>query len=115
MKIPAISSFILLLALAGIAFMSSCEKENTDMIALIEVRYLGDTAIVVPGAYVTLEKNDVFIDGTTNAQGVFSHTFKLEAILDVTATIDTGQYLTGNSVIRLRPGKTVTRKIYVSQ
>jgi len=104
---------------AAIFIFPACEEEGGDMEAVIRVRYLGDTARAVPGALVVLSKNDILEDGHTDEKGEFSHVFQLEAILDVIATKDTGDttpvHLSGSSIIRLQPGKTVYRTVYLGQ
>jgi hypothetical protein len=108
-----ISLMLLSVIVLGIT-LSSCEEESTDCEAVVTVKYLGDTAMVVPDAQVILGKDfAVRVDGVTDQNGEFRHTFELEAILDITASKDTGMYLEGNSVIRLRPGKTVYRTVYI--
>lgn len=103
------------LVIAGICFFPSCDKEDGDLEAVITVKYLGDTTKIVPFARVNIRKNSINVDGITDLNGQFRHTFKLEAILDVYATIDTGMILTGSTVIRLKPGTTVHRTVYVGQ
>ncbi|MBP7849502.1 MAG: hypothetical protein KA053_04440 [Lentimicrobiaceae bacterium] len=120
MLLKGIRLLLPLMALAGLVFISSCEKENKDMEAVITVRYLGDTTKVVPYARVFLQKNAISVEGVTDLSGQFRHTFKLEAILDVLATIDTGSNgghttLTGSTVIRLKPGKSEERTVYLSE
>jgi hypothetical protein len=111
--------FIPLAFIAAIFIFPACEEEGGDMEAVIRVRYLGDTSTPVPGALVILEKNDVFQKGHTDENGEYSHVFQLEAILDVIATKDTGDTtpvtLSGSSIIRLQPGKTVYRTVYLGQ
>jgi len=107
-------SLLLLAAMVTGVLSTSCEEEKTDCEAVIQVRYFDDTSMAVPGADVILGKDfQIRVDGVTDQHGEFRHTFDLEAILDVTASIDTGEYLEGNSVIRLRPGNTVYRTVYV--
>lgn len=106
--------------LSAMFFFSSCEEESGKLEAVVIVKYLGDTATVVPGANIVLEKNDIHIEGVSDANGEFYHVFELEAILDIIATKDTGAagtpvILTGASVIRLKPDKTVYRTVYIGQ
>jgi hypothetical protein len=108
----AILPLALLVALVG---FPSCEEEGGDMEAVVVVKYLGDTTQLVPGANVVISKNDIHVDGVTDSKGEFSYVFELEAILDIHVTKDTGTILTGASVIRLKPGKTVYRTVYIGQ
>jgi len=99
-------------------FLFSCEKEE-DMVASVTVKYLSDTNIRVEGAQVIIEKNDVRVEGVTDVSGQFSHTFDLEAILDVhvhkdTGAIDSPVVFYGSTVVRLIPDKTVRRTVYIS-
>jgi len=106
--------------LAGLLMFPACEEEGGELEAVVTVRYLGDTAAVVPGASVVLEKNAIHVDGVTDANGVFRYVFDLEMILDIYASKDTGDVgnmvtLTGSSVIRLKPGTSVYRTVYLGQ
>jgi len=103
------------MVLAALFVFPSCEEEGGDMEAVVVVKYLGDTTQLVSGANVVLSKNDIHVEGVTNGDGEFSHVFELEAILDIHVTQDTGTILTGASVIRLKPGKTVYRTVYIGQ
>jgi hypothetical protein len=62
----------------------------------------------------------VKVEGLTDATGQFTTTFKLEAILDVVASKDTNSgsgtvdpVLTGIGVIRLKPGETAYKTIFI--
>lgn len=105
------------LLFAGLFVFPSCEEEGGDMEAVVIVRYLGDTATLVPGATVYLQKGTaISVEGVTDENGRYSHVFELEAIIDVYADKDTGNVnLTGSSVIRLKPNKTVYRTVYLSE
>ena len=114
--IRLIATILPLLLLGTLIFTPSCEQAPGDMEAVVIVKYLGDTATRVVGAHVDLEKNDIHEGGFTDANGEFRKTFQLEAILDIFASADTGGVtLSGASVIRLKPGKTVYRTVYVGQ
>ncbi len=94
------------------SFLYSCKKD-TDCKAVITVRYLSNEDIV-PGATVRIEKYDNKISGTSDAHGEFRHTYDLEAILDVIASIDSsGIPMGGTAVIRLKPGETVNQVVYI--
>ena len=97
---------------------TNCAKE-TDCKTVITVKYLYDTNIVIPNAYVKLDKYDITATGTTDGSGRFSTTFKSEAILDIFASIDTsttGLYppLQGTGTVRLKPGETVEKSVFVN-
>ncbi|MEI8201583.1 MAG: hypothetical protein WCH34_01130 [Bacteroidota bacterium] len=102
---------------ASTFFFTNCAKE-TDCKAVITVKFLYDTNFVVPNAYVKLDKYDIVATGTTDASGRFTTTFKSEAILDVFASIDTSTTgfppLTGTGTIRLKPGETAEKSIFVN-
>ncbi|MCD4680977.1 MAG: hypothetical protein K8S00_11380 [Bacteroidales bacterium] len=110
---------LILTTVIGMFLYTSCKKEETECEAVITAKYLSDTNIIVPDASIILEKNDVYVDGKTNASGQFRHVFDLEAILDVNAYIDTSSFdtiiweLEGKTVIRLRPGETVYRTVFM--
>lgn len=113
--LPKILSTFLFLAFLGMGF--SCQKAKEEYPVVITVKYLSDTNKVVPGASVVIEKNDVHVAGTTGADGKFSHTFKLEAILNVHASLDTGAvpvHFYGESTIRLVQDKTVHRSVFIA-
>ncbi|MEI6576607.1 MAG: hypothetical protein WCO63_10555 [Bacteroidota bacterium] len=112
---PKILTILFCLALLGLSF--SCTKTKTDFPVVITVKYLSDTTKVVPGSKVVIEKNDVHIEGITDAYGRFTTTFKLEAILNVHATMDTGAgpiHFYGESTIRLLQDKTVIRSVFIA-
>lgn len=109
----------LIAALFLSAFLLTSCKEEADTIAVITVKYTSDTTQVVPYAHVRLEKYDVNVEGQCDENGVFKHTFKLEAILDVSAWLDTTQTglateLYGETTIRLVPGKTVYKTVFIN-
>ena len=109
-----IKPFILSIVIVGfISLLINCKK-NTDCTAVVTVKRQADTNLVVPNAKVTIRKGDVSVTGYTDASGQFKHTYKLEAIFDVYAqkpdTIDT---LTGQAVIRLKPGETVNKTVFI--
>lgn len=99
--------------------ITSCEKKVPTYDVMITVKYLSDTTKVVKNCDVVIEKNDISISGKTDNGGLFGATFKLEAILNVHASIDTGTagnpaYLSGHSTVRLLEDKTVYRTVFVS-
>jgi hypothetical protein len=108
--------FIMSLTIIGIVILYSTCNKDTDCDAVITVKMQSDTNIIVPNATVKIHKEDVYVEGVSDANGQFRHTFKLEAILDVDAKVpgtppDT---LYGQTVIRLKPGKTVYKSVFVN-
>lgn len=101
-----------------LTFTSGCKKPEETK-AIITVKYTTDTTQVVPFAHVRLEKYDVNVEGQCDAEGNFEHIFELEAILDVHAWLDTSQTGTtsemyGETTIRLEPGKTVNKTVFIN-
>lgn len=120
--IRTLTGSLAVVLLAGIVFLG-CKKESEEITAIITVKYQSDTTIIVPFADVTIgtDYDDVRATGKTDATGVFSTTFQLEAILDVVASKDTNTGtgpqeppVTGTTMIRLRPGETVYKTVYVN-
>jgi len=112
-------TFILLVLGGLIAVMfTSCEKPEETK-ACITVKYTTDTTKVVPFAHVRLEKYDVNVEKQCDEDGYCEHLFKLEAILDVHAWLDTSQTgsateMYGETTIRLDPGKTVYKTVFIN-
>jgi len=99
--------------------LQSCKDNHDEFTAVIYVKLLSDTTIVVPSSYVRLEKYDVKVEGTTSKDGEFTHIFNQEMILDVTAVVDasvspTGTELSGETTIRLKKDKTVRESVFVN-
>lgn len=111
---------LVLTAFVSLFLYTSCKKEDKECEAVITAKFLSDTNIVVPFASIVIDKHDVYVDGMTDINGQFRHTFELEAILDVTANIDTSSfdslvyYFEGTTVIRLKPGETIHRSVFLS-
>ncbi len=117
MKRFVFASLMAALFLSAFLF-TSCDKEEETR-AVITVKYTADTTQLVPYAHVRLEKYDVNVEGQCDEDGTFEHTFKLEAILDVSAWLDTSQTGTttekyGETTIRLVPGKTVYKTVFIN-
>ena len=117
------STFIFsLLALLGITLLFSTCKKDTECTAVITVKMQNDTLVYVPFATVKIHKSDVYEEGVTNTQGQISKTFKLEAILEVDAvfitvppdTLTLADTLYGKTVVRLVPGKTVNKTVFIN-
>jgi hypothetical protein len=120
--VKTLAGLLTFCVLATIGFMG-CKEESEDITAVITVKYQSDTTIIVPFADVTIgtDYDDVRATGKTDATGMFTTTFKLEAILDVVASKDTNTGVgpteppvTGQTMIRLRPGETVYKTVYVN-
>jgi len=81
------------------------------MEAVITVRLMTDTNIVIPGIRVEMVKSDVKIVGYTDGNGQFRQTFMQPVQLDVEASNDT---LFGFGVITLQDyGHDYTQTIFV--
>jgi hypothetical protein len=118
--------FSLLLITAVIAVIFTTCKKDEDCKAVITVKKQGstpgDTLNLVPNADVKIHKFDVQVEGTSDGSGQFRYTFKLNAILDVDATLivpaDTltstpADSLSGYTILRLVPGKTVYKTVFI--
>ncbi|MFH0866771.1 MAG: hypothetical protein V1904_11290 [Bacteroidota bacterium] len=106
---------LLIFMVSVIAFSFTTCKDDPECEAVITVKLQSDTNLIIPNATVEIKKQDVYISGISDASGRFRHTFKLEAILDVTAEKgDTlGDTLYGQTVIRLKPSETVYKTVFV--
>jgi hypothetical protein len=120
------SIFLAFVSLFFVLFLTTCKKDK-DCKVVITVKYQGttpsDTIQPVTGAHVKLyskRSSDDFVraEGESDGSGQFTHTYKLEAILDVQCTKDTdtivGTTLEGDGVVRLVPGKTVYKTIFLN-
>ncbi|MCX6233048.1 MAG: hypothetical protein NTZ33_16085 [Bacteroidetes bacterium] len=117
---------LLLLSIIAIIFIlsnTSCKKD-TDCIVEIYVKSFNDTSVVIPYAGVWIHQGDnINILGTADANGKFSHTFKLEAIVNVNAMDSTlfdlsftppiRIYRKGEGTVRLIEGTTVKKTILI--
>jgi len=92
---------------------TSC-KEDTNCKMEILTKLYSDTNMVVPYAKVTLQQGDILVVATSDIMGKFSCIFPLEAILKVKCEdTTTTPPLVGEGTIRLEPGNTVKRTIFV--
>ena len=109
-------SLILTLTIIGILSLFSTCTKDTECGAVVTVKMQSDMNVIVPNAIVKIHKEDVYVEGVSDANGQFRHTFKLEAILDIDAKVAgaPGDTLYGQSVIRLKPGKTVYKTVFVN-
>ncbi len=114
--------FIPIFSIVLIFGNTSC-KDETDCKMEILVKNFSDTTVVVPYAKIHIHQNDIDIRGNANASGIYEHTFALEAIVNVEAkdsiitdtTVTPPAYilLIGEASIRLKPGETVKKTIFV--
>lgn len=75
-----------------IVFSSSCRKDRS-MTLTVVAKLMGDTNMVVPNAKVVLFKDDIRVEGYTDGQGEFRHSFNLQIQLDIVVSKDTLQGL----------------------
>lgn len=105
-----------------VLLFSSCEKEDVYPVKIICVySETGiDTGDVVAGATVTIGKENYApyaqASGVTDKNGVFTHEFPYEALLDVTTevTVDEGGIVKtyiGATQVKLLPNETVEKMI----
>ncbi len=95
--------------------IASC-KEDTNCTVQVYVKTAADTNIVVPGAFVAISKvyGGIGDSGLTDGNGMYTHVFPLEAIMDVRVvdnTTATPRY--GQGTIRFVAGKTARTSIFV--
>lgn len=117
-KVLSLFAVILIIITASFS-LQSCKDNHDEYGAVVYVKLLSDTTIVVPSSYVRLEKYDVKVEGTTDDDGVFTHIFNQEMILDVIAVVDasvspTGTELSGETTIRLKKDKSVRASVFVN-
>lgn len=109
MKKGLVSVIFFIVLLAGIIISNSCKKD-TDCQLLIVTKLYSDTTVVVPYAEILIKTGDIYVEGTTNSKGEFEHTFKLEAIVNVSATDKSiVPNLKAEGTVRLVPGKKVRK------
>jgi len=97
---------------------NGCKKDSTDCTAIITAKYLNDTNVTLAYADVIIapQFQDVRVDGKTDITGTFQHVFKYEGILDVIVykpVVGTPDSVIGRGVIRLKPGETTLKTIFV--
>jgi hypothetical protein len=97
----------------------SCKKPSTECTAVITVKKLNDTMQTVAFAKVIIAPDypDVRVQGVSDASGQYSYVFKYEGILDVLASkpiSGTPDSLFGKGVVRLKPGETAYKTIFVN-
>ena len=122
--------FYALAVVTLLAVFNQCKKEPVcELVLRIHTTNTGvDTAAALLGAYVRVGLEDNYADfakaeGYTDANGVFTHTFKYEALLDVVVTYDSSYYIDevyyhdafyGTGRVKLIPDETVDQVILVT-
>ncbi|MCQ2263837.1 MAG: hypothetical protein MJZ70_06090 [Bacteroidales bacterium] len=121
-----------LLAVCLVALFSQCKKEPVcDLVLRVHKTTTGiDTADAIPHCFVRVGLEDNYADfakaeGYTDQNGVFTHTFRYEALLDVQAVLDTTytdtnnvahhDYFVGSGRVKLEPGETVEQYILATE
>ncbi|MBS1635442.1 MAG: hypothetical protein JST26_05925 [Bacteroidetes bacterium] len=110
--------FLILPLVLCVLLISSCEKK-TD--CQLEIRTIDANGNALGGATVKLYANvktssgstveaDLKAQGVSDGGGVSTYTFKLPAILDVSAVSGT---LTGQGIVKLEEGQKVSKTITV--
>ncbi len=133
MKKIAVLFYALAVTTLLIAF-TQCKKEPVcELVLRVHTSTTGiDTAAALPGAFVRIGLNENYADfakteGYTDQNGVFTHTFKYEAMLDVEISYDStytveeqGTSVTHHDVyygtgrVKLVPDETVDQVILVT-
>lgn len=113
---------ILLLVIAGasLLYLDSCKKKDETCVLLVKVVKLDGASVV--SANVRVTSNYATINGTlpsylpqtklTDGTGLAQFDFKLPAILDIEVTSVFG---TGQELIKLVPGETVSKTVVITQ
>lgn len=110
MSILRNSKLILIVLVFFVSILVSCKKDRS-MEAVITVKMLADTTILIKNARIEMYKDDVKVIGYTNQSGEYRHTFDNLIQLDISVTKDT---LKGIGVINLgEQGVDVKKTIYV--
>jgi len=102
--------FISIAIISGIATLSSCKKDRS-MEAIITVKWMVDTMVVIPSCRVELKKDDIKIIGYTDGRGEYRYTFEQPVQLEIRATNDS---LAGVGIINLGDyGKDYAKTVFV--
>ena len=83
--------------LGAILSLTSCFK-NESMEAVITVKLMTDTTVIMPGVRVELMQRDIEVGGYTDGNGEFRYTFESPIQLNINAFNDT---LAGIGVINI--------------
>lgn len=119
MKKTILSTFIGLSIFGALILSNGCKKD-TECKCVITVKHLSDTNKIVKQCSVYVGKYAVSQSAFTDEAGQVRMTFKNEAILSINAQIDTSSdvmrvsLLKGQGSIRLLPGETVKKSVFVS-
>ena len=115
-SIKSLITLVFVVSISAIVFFG-CKKDNTDCTAIVTVKYLNDTMQILPYADVIIAPNypDVRAQGKSDATGTFQYVFKYEGILDIQVykIIPPSDTVRGTGVIRLKPGETVSKTVFV--
>ncbi len=117
-KIVKPTHILVFLVIGFIISVTSC-KEDTNCTVQVYVKTKADTNIVVPGAWVVVRSNHatnqpIGDSAFTDGNGMYSHVFPLEAIMDVKAVDNsTSPPRIGIGSIRFWAGHTVRTSIFV--
>jgi len=115
-----------------VTLFTQCKKEPVcDLVLHVHKTTTGiDTADALPHCLVNVGLEDNYADfakaeGYTDQNGVFTHTFKYEALLDVMAVYDSTwvdtndiqhrDYFVGTGRVKLEPGETVEQYILATE
>jgi len=110
MKNVAVRLVVFIVLLIGFIFINVSCKKDKDCQLLVVTKLYSDTNVVVPNAEILIKTGDIYVEGFTNSKGEFEHTFKLEAIVNVSATDkSTVPNLKAEGTVRLVPGKKVRK------
>lgn len=122
-----LSILLLLVFFACIITLTSNCKKDYECRALVTVKWLSDTNKVVPWASIKIAPNPSsyghpnnellaqHVEGETDVNGQFKYTFNFEAILDIKIELyhGTDTAKNGAGTIRLKPGYTVNKTVYI--
>ena len=120
MKKTILYTFLGLSLFGALIFSNGCKKD-TECKCVITVKHLADTNRIVKQCSVYVGKYSVSQTAFSDEAGQIRMTFKNEAILDVFAQIDTSSdplvvsLLKGQASVRLLPGETVQKSVYLSK
>ena len=132
MKMKKIAiAFYALAAICFVTLFTQCKEPVCDLVLHVHKTTTGiDTADALPNCLVNVGLEDNYADfakaeGYTDQNGVFTHTFKYEALLDVMAVydntwVDTNDiqhrdYFVGTGRVKLEPGETVEQYILATE
>ena len=114
---PAIISLLIIIGIT--IFFTNCHKDKKCPL-IVTVKMLGDTNKIVVNANVTVsnKKEGGLLQsatGLSDMNGQLTHTFDLEAIMDITAYIkdSLNDSIYGNAIVRLVPGQTVYKTVLI--